>query len=163
MCVGTQHFAYHHDQAIRERINALIGEVSPSSGNGAGQLTWRFHQDHQKNNQGGCTYRSEMDNWSGRVSLLLSWIPSERDVWERKKSTSPSPMGVDYITLQTMKRSISSLNFLKPAKLSPKAVLKNHRKSQKNHKMENSIVLDSKWVDLHSEHIIWYPLVYFLL
>ena len=48
-----------------------------------------FIRTIKKNNQGGCTYRSEMDNWSGRVSLLLSWIPSERDVWERKKSTSP--------------------------------------------------------------------------
>ena len=32
--------------------------------------------------------------------------------------------------------------------------LKNHSKSQKNHKMENLILLDSTWVDLHSEHII---------
>ena len=40
--------------------------------------------------------------------------------------------------------------------------IKNHSKSQKNHKMKNLIVLDSKWVDLHSEHIIWYALIYFL-
>jgi len=32
--------------------------------------------------------------------------------------------------------------------------LKNHSKSQKNHKMENIILLDSTLVDLHSEHII---------
>jgi hypothetical protein len=37
--------------------------------------------------------------------------------------------------------------------------LKNHSKSQKNHKMENLILLDSTWVDLHSEYIIWYALV----
>jgi hypothetical protein len=37
--------------------------------------------------------------------------------------------------------------------------LKNHSKSQKNHKIENIILLDSTWVDLHSEHIIWYALV----
>jgi hypothetical protein len=37
--------------------------------------------------------------------------------------------------------------------------LKNHSKSQKNHKIENTILLDSTWVDLHSEHIIWYALV----
>jgi hypothetical protein len=37
--------------------------------------------------------------------------------------------------------------------------LKNHNKSQKNHKMENPILLHSTWVDLHSEHIIWYALV----
>ena len=53
------------------------------------------------------------------------------------------------------------LNFSKPIKLPPKAVSKNHSKSQKNHKMKNSIVLDSKWVDLHSEYIIWYALVHF--
>ena len=45
---------------------------------------------------------------------------------------------------QSMKRSISPLNFSKPIKLPPKAVLKNHNKSQKNHKIENPIVLDSK-------------------
>ena len=39
--------------------------------------------------------------------------------------------------------------------------MKNHSKSQKNHKIENRIVLDSKWVDLHNEHIIWYALVYY--
>ena len=53
------------------------------------------------------------------------------------------------------------MNFSKPVKLPPKAILKNHSKSQKNYKMENPIVLDSKWVDLHSEHIIWYALVFF--
>ena len=37
--------------------------------------------------------------------------------------------------------------------------LKNHSKSQKNHKMKNLILLDSTWVDLHSEHIIWYSFV----
>jgi hypothetical protein len=37
--------------------------------------------------------------------------------------------------------------------------LKNHSKSQKNRKMENSILLDSTWVDLHNEHIIWCALV----
>jgi hypothetical protein len=37
--------------------------------------------------------------------------------------------------------------------------LKNHSKSQKNHKMKNIILLDFTWVDLHSEYIIWYALV----
>jgi len=36
--------------------------------------------------------------------------------------------------------------------------LKNHSKSQKNHKMKNLILLDFTLVDLHSEHIIWYAL-----
>ena len=46
------------------------------------------------------------------------------------------------------------LNFSKPVKLSPKTALKNHSKPQKNYKIKNPIVLDSKWVDLHSRHII---------
>jgi hypothetical protein len=37
--------------------------------------------------------------------------------------------------------------------------LKNHSKSQKNHKIENLILLYSTWVNLHSEHIIRYALV----
>ena len=37
--------------------------------------------------------------------------------------------------------------------------LKNHNKSQKNHKIKHSILLDSWWVDLHSKYIIWYTLV----
>ena len=37
--------------------------------------------------------------------------------------------------------------------------LKNHSKSQKNHKIENTILLDSTWVDIRSEYIIWYTLV----
>jgi hypothetical protein len=36
--------------------------------------------------------------------------------------------------------------------------LKNYSKSQKNHKMEKLIVLDSISVDLHSKHMIWYVL-----
>jgi hypothetical protein len=27
--------------------------------------------------------------------------------------------------------------------------------------MENPIVLDLEWVDIHNEHIIWYALVHF--
>jgi hypothetical protein len=37
-----------------------------------------------------------------------------------------------------------SLNFPKPDKLPHKAILKNYNKSQKNQKIENLIVLDSK-------------------
>jgi hypothetical protein len=40
--------------------------------------------------------------------------------------------------------------------------LKNHSKSQKNRKMENLILFDSIWVDLHSEYIIWNDLKHFL-
>ena len=37
-------------------------------------------------------------------------------------------------------------------------IIVNHKK---NHKIENPIVLDSKWVELYIEHIIWYALVFF--
>ena len=37
--------------------------------------------------------------------------------------------------------------------------LKNDSKSQKNHKIENIIFLDSTWVDLHTKYIIWYTFV----
>jgi hypothetical protein len=75
-----------------------------------------------------------------------------------------------------MKRSNLSLNFPKPSALHLRQFwtticysnhifatvtksLKNISKSQKNHKMKNSILLDSTWVDLHNKHIIWYVLV----
>jgi hypothetical protein len=48
-------------------------------------------------------------------------------------NTSPQPMKMDFLPL----------NFLKQDK-SPLADLKHHSKSQKNHKMENLIMLDSK-------------------
>ena len=72
-----------------------------------------------------------------------------------KKSISPPHLWrMDYVTPNLWNSLYQPLNFPKPIKLSPKAVLKNYSKSQKNHKIENSIVLGSKWVDLHCEHII---------
>ena len=75
---------------------------------------------------------------------------------------TPSPMGgglhnpPNYETVY-----ITPWTFQNRSNYPPKAVLKNNSKSQKNHKIENPIVLDSKWVDLHNEHIIWYALVHF--
>jgi hypothetical protein len=54
------------------------------------------------------------------------------------------------------------MNFLKQDKTLPEAVLKNHSKSQKNHKMKNQNVLDFKLVVLRSEHTIWNALVHFV-
>jgi hypothetical protein len=92
-------------------------------------------------------------------------------------------MGVNYFNLLTLNYETvySPLNFPKPVKLHPKRFwtvvatvtvvlsfsflfisaesLKNHSKSQKNHKIENLILLDSTLVDLHSEYIIWYDLI----
>jgi hypothetical protein len=45
---------------------------------------------------------------------------------------------------QPMKQSISPPEVFKTDQITPKAILKNHSKSQKNHKIENPIVLDSK-------------------
>ena len=45
---------------------------------------------------------------------------------------------------QPMKRSISPLELSKTGQITLKVVLKNHSKSQKNHKIENPIVLDFK-------------------
>ena len=45
---------------------------------------------------------------------------------------------------QPMKRSVSPPELSKTGQLTLKVVLKNQSKSQKNHKIENLIVLDSK-------------------
>ena len=66
---------------------------------------------------------------------------------------------VDYITLNLWNGVYHSLNFSKPVKLSPKAVLKNHSKSQKNHKIKkyNCVGLQM------SRYTLWtYNMVYFI-
>jgi hypothetical protein len=74
---------------------------------------------------------------------------------KRKKSTSPPTYeGWNTLPPQPMKMDFLPLNFLKQDKSPPEAVLKNHSTLQKNHKMEISIVLISKRVHLHYEHII---------
>jgi hypothetical protein len=79
-----------------------------------------------------------------------------------KKSISPSHLwGVDYITPNLWNGLYHPFNFPKPVKLALKVVLKNHSKSLKNCKMENQTVLDLEWVDVHTEHVIWYDLVHF--
>ena len=88
-------------------------------------------------------------------------MQDRHETWIGKSLYHPQLCMVDYITPNIWNGLNHPLNFPKPVKLPPKAVSKNHSKSQKNHKMENPIVLDSKWVDLHSEYIIWYALVYF--
>jgi hypothetical protein len=51
----------------------------------------------------------------------------------------------------------------KTGQITPEALLKNHNKSQKNHKMKNQIVLDFKLVVLRSEHTTWNALVHIFL
>jgi hypothetical protein len=98
----------------------------------------------------------------------------------KKVYFTPSTIGVDYLTLSTMKSyavfrrcfllqyhryccSNRGLATVPPLSFSfwfiSAESLKNHSKSQKNHEMENLILLDSTWVDLHSEYIIWYALI----
>jgi hypothetical protein len=82
----------------------------------------------------------------------------------RKKSTSPPTYGGWNTPPSNLWKWIFySLNFLKqdksPLKLFWKIIL-NHRKIIK---LENPIVLDSKWVHLHNEQRIWYVLKYSIL
>ena len=53
-------------------------------------------------------------------------------------------MGVDYITPLPMKRFIPPPELSETGQITPKAISKNHSKSQKNRKMKNPIVFDSK-------------------
>jgi hypothetical protein len=53
-----------------------------------------------------------------------------------------------------MKMDFLPSQLFKIGQITPEAVLKNHNKSQKNHKMKNQIVLDFKLVVIHSEHTI---------
>jgi hypothetical protein len=64
---------------------------------------------------------------------------------------------------QPTKMDFSPLEFSKTGQITPEAVLKNHSKSQKNHKMKNQIALDFKLVALHSEHTIWNALGHIFL
>ena len=57
---------------------------------------------------------------------------------------TPSPMRGGLHNPQPMKRSILPSELSKIGQITPKAFSKNHSKSQKNHKIENPIVLDSK-------------------
>jgi hypothetical protein len=61
-----------------------------------------------------------------------------------KSLLHPQPMRVGTHHPQPMKMDFYPLNFLRQDKSPHEAVLKNHSKSQKNHRMENPIVLDSK-------------------
>jgi hypothetical protein len=60
---------------------------------------------------------------------------------EQEKVYITFQRGVDYITLN-LRDVYHHLNFSKLVKLPPKSVLKNHNKSQKNHTVENPIMLD---------------------
>jgi hypothetical protein len=59
-----------------------------------------------------------------------------------------------------MKMDLLPPELSKTGQITPEAVLKNHSKSQKNHKMKNPIVLNFKLVVLRSEHTIWNTLIH---
>ena len=88
----------------------------------------------------------------------------------------PSTIGPGLLSPKTTKPVILIPKLFKTGQITPQGIfggkfcfffflfiitesLKNHNKSQKNPKIENLILLDSTWVDLHSEYIIWYALV----
>jgi hypothetical protein len=64
--------------------------------------------------------------WSTRTRFTGEW--NQRG-WQGKVYITPQLLGVDYLTPQRMKWSLSSLNFSKPVKLPYRVVLKNHNKS----------------------------------
>jgi hypothetical protein len=71
-----------------------------------------------------------------------------------KSLLHPQPIRVGTHHPQPMKMDFLPSQLFKIGQITPEAVLKNHNKSQKNHKMKNQIVLDFKLVVIHSEHTI---------
>jgi hypothetical protein len=93
-----------------------------------------------------------------RVGEIFAIWPFAKNLplWKGKKSTSSTTYEGWKATPLIYQNGFLTSELSKIGQITPKAVLKNHTKSQKNHKMENSIMLDSKWVYLHNEYIIWY-------
>jgi hypothetical protein len=78
-----------------------------------------------------------------------------------KNLLHPQPMRVGIHHHPTYENEFFySLKFLKHDKSPPESILKNHSKSQKNHKIENQIVLDFKLIGLCREHTILNALVH---
>jgi hypothetical protein len=69
------------------------------------------------------------DNWLGKMEKVYLTL---------------NLRGLEHITPPPMKKDFLPPEFSKRGQITPEAVLKNHNKSQKNHKIENPIVLDSK-------------------
>ena len=87
-----------------------------------------------------------------RKSIFSHWTP-------KLGKTPPSTFKIVHLTpwpcyKQFWRRFCLFLFYL--FRLNLWKVIVNHRKIIK---IENLILLDSTWVDLHSEHIIWYALV----
>ena len=91
-------------------------------------------------------------NYHWGTTLFESYFRSKRN---RKKSALPPPTFIKvWFSSSNYKTGyVYSSNYPNRFKcppwqvLTPISSLKNHIKSQKNHKIENSILLDSTWVD----------------
>jgi hypothetical protein len=114
-----------------------------------------------------------------RADMVLLWVPL---ILQEKVYVTPQTIKGGLLHLSNYKTGFSTPKLSKTSQITPERFwkvillqwqwfclflflfifaesLKNHNKSQKNHKIENLILLDSTWVDLHSELITWYALV----
>jgi hypothetical protein len=101
------------------------------------------------------------DRQSARILHDLGPTHENRTYWQKEKSLlNPPTYGGWNKSPPTYENVLFTPELSKVGQITPEAVLKNHNKSQKKHKMKNQIVLDFKLVVLRSEHTIWNTLVH---
>jgi hypothetical protein len=169
-----RNFEWHCEEYLSRRVKCL------SSCWGGTEFTWE--PTYRAKGGPGSDAVSSPGSCASEASWTLGWLTAAAllsiDCW--KKSTSPSSTFVKVrFPLWTLKSGKTPFSTFKTVHLTLLALLqavlkvvlsfsflfisaeslKDHSKSQKNHKIKNSILLDSTWIDLYSEHIIWYVLV----
>ena len=78
------------------------------------------------------------------VQIYVQWHTKEESFIKRKKSISPLTYGGGLHNPLTYETVYITPELSETGQITSKAVSKNHSKSQKNRKMKNPIVLDSK-------------------